>query len=196
LSTAAVAADQTVSLAPEDEARRQIILKIQKESPRLEEPSELEECLLWTYRRERRQFEILLDGATFKANAIDPDRHQKKHADSRGPGPSDLLEILDQLDLRFFGCKTRLRRLVAIVEMRDARERIKRAPEACRFHGTREWLAARHAAIASDPRPYGEIAEDHGVSETTVKRIKKKAGTAGRHGGSRPGAGRKSRVTV
>lgn len=122
------------------------------------------------------------DGATGKWSTLP--RAKATRQGTQTP-TSGLATDVHELDIKFTRCTTHRQRLELIKEAQDTWRNLTHSPSAT------EW----QQAIANDTRPYAELVKEYGVSDSTIKRIKRAAGTNGQHGGSRPGAGRKSRVT-
>lgn len=99
-------------------------------------------------------------------------RISARRAESREPS-SDLAAIVERLDGLFRACKTHRTRLLVIREAQAVADRLRYAPDRSLVRGTNEW----REAIAQDPRSCRVVASTYCLSETTVRRIKRDAGT-------------------
>lgn len=137
-------------------------------SPLLDEPSEPHPIL-----------SALMDGALSRIllvsdGAVMPLRERTTGSQSPPSAPtSDLAALLDELGNRFSQCKTHRRRLEVIKEAQVTAVRLVYSPDRSKIHGTKEW----REAIAHDSRDNETIALDHGITDRTVRNIRKEFGT-------------------
>ena len=83
---------------------------------------------------------------------------------------SDLAVILDEMECRFWHCRTHRQRLALIKEAQQTWIRLCFAPKSnIVARGSKEW----RQALAIDPRPYRVIQADYRVSAKTIAAARK-----------------------
>jgi hypothetical protein len=172
LSYAPLASDWTAYHTPES-VRREFVPKAIEWRPLLDKPSEPHPLLNAAMDEALTRIALVSDGAVtrFGAEWI----NGRRVADTPS---SDLATTLEQLGTAYMLCWTHRSRLAVIKEARAEAKRLRYGPERSKVQGTKEW----REKIANDPRPCGVLASVYGVSATTVKRIKKDAGTSAPRG--------------
>lgn len=98
------------------------------------------------------------------------------YADTMAPR-SALAADLEELNAAYQKCKTHRARLMVIRHAQTVADAL-RPIDRSRVHGTTEW----REKVAHDMRPCRILAGVYGVSESTVKRIKRSAGTSSHPG--------------
>ena len=139
----------------------------------LDNPSEAHPLLNWLMDEALGRILRVSDGGV---SGLKP-RISVRRAESHEPS-SDLAVIVDYLGGRFMACKTHRTRLLVIREAQAVAVRLRYAPDRSLVRGTKEW----REAIARDPRSCRVVARTYGIGETSVRRIKREAGTLGLRG--------------
>ena len=142
-------------------------------SPLLDNPSDPHPLLSWLMDEALCRILLVSDGGIV---ALEP-RVSGRRAESHEPS-SDLAVIVDDLGGRFMACRTHRARLLVIREAQAVADRLRYAPDRSLVRGTTEW----REAIARDSRSCRVLARAYGIGETSVRRIKREAGTMGLRG--------------